>query len=216
MNVDEDRYVEERGRMVERQILSRGIRHERLLAAMRRVPRDQFVPTDVLPRAYHDGPLPIGNGQTISQPYIVALMTSLLDLTGDEKVLEIGTGSGYQTAILAEMGVAVYTVEIVETLSLSAQRLLARLGYANICYRVGDGTQGWAEHAPFDRIIGTAAPKRLPPTLGNQLVVGGWAVLPIGGFAQTLTVVRRTSDGMRTDDHGGVVFVPMTGEAQEL
>ncbi len=206
----------DREEMVERQIRPRGIRDERLLAALRSVPRERFVPPGSAGRAYDDGPLPIGERQTISQPYIVALMTSLLGLTGGERVLEIGTGSGYQTAILAEMGADIYTVEIVESLGAEARARLSDLGYAKIHYRVGDGTLGWPEAAPFDRILGAAAPRSFPLTLGEQLTVGGWAVMPIGDYSQQLVVVRREQDGFRTREHGGVLFVPMTGAAADL
>ena len=210
------RRVLDRAEMVERQIRSRGIRDTQLLDALGRVPREQFVAGGDVGRAYDDRPLPIGRQQTISQPYIVALMTSLLELRGNERVLEIGTGSGYQTAILAEMGVEVFTIEIVESLGLAAKSRLEGLGYERIHYRIGDGSVGWKETAPFDRIIAAAAPTRFPEPLGEQLALGGWAVLPVGTYPQRLIVVRRDAEGFRTEEHGGVLFVPMTGEAQKL
>jgi len=201
--------------MVQTQLIARGVRDPRVLDAMRRVPRERFVLPDYLERAFEDGPLPIGQGQTISQPYIVALMTEMLELTGDERVLEIGTGSGYQTAVLAELAREVYTVEIIPALSESAQRLLEELGYTNVSFRVGDGTDGWKEHAPFDRILVTAAPRQFPAELGEQLAVGGWAVVPVGGLVQELQRIRRTESGFTTEHGVGVRFVPMVGQASK-
>ena len=200
----------ERERMVAEQIEARGARDERVLEAMRAVPRDRFVPKPYTRLAYADSPLPIGKGQTISQPYIVAYMTSLLELSGGERVLEIGTGSGYQTAILAELARKVYTVEILESLSVKAQGLLAE--YENIRFRVGDGAEGWSEHAPFDRILVTAAPPTLPETLPAQLRVGGWLVAPVGGKRQELVKVSRLEDGFRRETKGRVRFVPLVGK----
>ena len=197
----------ERERMVAEQIEARGVRDERVLEAMRAVPRERFVPKPYARLAYEDCPLPIGKGQTISQPYIVAYMTSLLELSGEERVLEIGTGSGYQTAILAELAREVYTAEILESLSDRAQRLLAQ--YANIRFRVGDGAEGWAEHAPFDRILVTAAPPTLPETLPAQLRVGGSLVAPVGGKRQELVKVSRRADSFRRETKGRVRFVPL-------
>jgi protein-L-isoaspartate(D-aspartate) O-methyltransferase len=211
-----DDFVRQRETMVRTQLVARGLRDPRVLDAMRRVPRERFVLPDYLDRAFDDGPLPIGQGQTISQPYIVALMTELLELTGTERVLEVGTGSGYQTAVLAEVASEVYTVEIVESLAERARGLLGDLGYRNVRFRVGDGTEGWLEHAPYDRILVAAAPRRFPPELGEQLVVGGWAIVPVGGFAQELHRVRRTETGFETERGIGVRFVPMVGKASEL
>ena len=196
--------------MVAEQIEARGVEDERVLEAMRAVPRERFVPKPYVRLAYEDCPLPIGKGQTISQPYIVAYMTSLLELSGGERVLEIGTGSGYQTAILAELAREVYTVEILESLSVRAQGLLAE--YENIRFRVGDGSEGWFEHAPFDRILVTAAPTTLPAALPAQLRVGGWLVAPVGGKRQELVKVSRLEDSFRRETKGGVRFVPLVGK----
>lgn len=205
-----------RERMVETQLAHRGIHDERILAAFRHVPRERFMPENMRHEAYEDFPVPIGEAQTISQPYIVALMTELLELNGRERALEIGTGSGYQTAILAELVGHVYTVEIVPSLAKRAREVLTELGYENVSFRIGDGTEGWAEEAPFDRILLTAAPKTFPPALEEQLRVGGIAVAPVGGFLQELRRYVREPDGMRIEEHGGVRFVPMTGKAWKL
>jgi protein-L-isoaspartate(D-aspartate) O-methyltransferase len=200
--------------MVEEQIAARGVRDEAVLAAMRRVPRHEFVPEDQRRSAYADHPLPIGHGQTISQPYIVAYMTEALAVHGGQKVLEVGTGSGYQTAVLAEMGVDVYTIEIVEPLGEAAAALLERLGYA-VHARVGDGHDGWPEAAPFDGIIVTAAPGRVPAPLAAQLAQGGRLVIPVGRGFQELKVLRRTGEALEPLSTLPVRFVPMTGKALE-
>ena len=202
----------ERERMVAEQIEARGVGDERVLEAMRAVPRERFVPKPYARLAYEDCPLPIGKGQTISQPYIVAYMTSLLELSGGERVLEIGTGSGYQSAILAELAREVYTVEILESLSVRAQGLLAE--YENIRFRVGDGSEGWFEHAPFDRMLVTAAPTTLPASLPAQLRVGGSLVAPVGGKRQDLVKVSRLEDSFRRETKGGVRFVPLVGKGR--
>ena len=212
---DEDRRQAERDRMVEEQIARRGVTDARVLAALRRVPRHLFVPEPLRGQAYDDGALPIGQGQTISQPYIVAVMTSMLGLKGGERALEVGTGSGYQTAVLAEVAGEVCTVEIVASLSSHAQVLLARLGYRNVTFRMGDGYRGWAEQAPYDGIIVTAAPKRVPPALLDQLKVGGRLAMPVGDEAQELLKVERGKTGFREEWGIPVRFVPMTGEAQQ-
>ena len=205
----------EREEMVEEQIERRGIRDPRVLEAMRRVERHQFVPAGVRPFAYVDGPLPIGEGQTISQPYIVALMTELLDLKGAERVLEIGTGSGYQAAILGEIARDVYTIEIVPSLAEGAGRRLADLGYTNVLVRAGDGYLGWPEQAPFDGIIVTCAPDDIPKPLLEQLKVGGNMVIPVGEFPdQILYAVRKTETGIQKKEVIPVRFVPMTGLAE--
>ncbi len=211
----EDPTVERRHRMVDGQIRARGVTDPRVLDAMARVPRHLFVPEAVRGQAYDDYPLPIGEQQTISQPYIVALMTSLLELDGGEKVLEIGTGSGYQAAVLAELAREVYTIEILEPLAARAQRTLADLGYRNIRYRVGDGWSGWPEAAPFDGIIVTAAPEKVPQPLLDQLKVGGRLVIPVGSFFQDLLVLTKTAAGFEKRNVIPVRFVPMTGEAQK-
>jgi protein-L-isoaspartate(D-aspartate) O-methyltransferase len=211
---DDERWRETRERMVDSQIARRGITDARVLAAMRRVPRHLFVPDHLQDQAYDDGALPIGEGQTISQPYIVAIMTTLLDLKGGERVMEIGSGSGYQTAVLAEVAGEVYSVEIVERLSERACALLGRLGYDNVTFRVGDGYRGWEEHAPYDGVIVTAAPTHVPPALLEQLKVGGRLVLPVGDEDQELLKVVKEEKGLREEWVIPVRFVPMTGEAR--
>ncbi len=208
---------EERQRlaMVDAQIARRGITDRRVLEAMRRVPRHEFVPADVAARAYEDFPLPIGFGQTISQPYVVAYMTEVLQVAPKSRVLEIGTGSGYQAAVLADLGAVVFSIEIVPQLAERAGRTLARLGYSNVQVRAGDGYRGWPDAAPFDRIIVTAAPDHIPQPLIDQLAVGGRMVLPVGDFWQRITVVTKTRRGIVQQKTMDVVFVPMTGEAQK-
>ena len=195
--------------MVETQIRARGVRDERVLGVMGKVPRHLFVPESLRRSAYADEQLPIGEGQTISQPYIVAYMTESLALEGGEKVLEIGTGSGYQTAVLAEIAGTVFTVEIVETLARRARTVLDGLGYANIHYRVGDGTAGWPEEAPFDAVIVTAAAATLPKALEDQLALGGRMIAPVGAGAQELVLVRRERTGIRRESLLSVRFVPL-------
>ncbi len=205
-----------RARMVETQILARGVRDPRVLAAMRKVPRHKFVDSSERDRAYEDHPLPIAGSQTISQPYIVALMTELLALPEKAKVLEIGTGSGYQSAVLGELAAEVYSIEIVPALARSASDKLRELGYPNVTVREGDGYRGWPEHAPFDGIIVTAAPERIPQPLVEQLAVGGRMVIPVGGFFQELKVFTKQADGRVTEkDVLPVRFVPMTGEIEQ-
>jgi protein-L-isoaspartate(D-aspartate) O-methyltransferase len=201
-----------RGQMVESQIRGRGIRDERVLSALNRVERHRFVPPEYRSAAYADHPLPIGQGQTISQPYIVALMTALLELKGIEKVLEVGTGSGYQAAVLAELAKEVYTIEIVPTLAEAARIRLLDLGYRNIRVRAGDGYQGWPEAAPFDRIMVTAAPDQVPEPLLRQLKEGGRMVIPVGTSFQKLKKIVRRGGQIETTDVLPVRFVPMTGE----
>lgn len=196
-------------------VRSRGVSNPRVLAAMAVVPRHLFVPEKVRPQAYDDFPLPIGSQQTISQPYIVALMTSLLDLKGGEKVLEIGTGSGYQAAVLSKVAAEVYTIEILGPLSDGAQKAIGALGYDNIHFRVGDGYAGWPEAAPFDGIVVTAAPEKVPQPLLDQLKVGGKLVIPVGSFFQDLLVLTKTATGVERKNVIPVRFVPMTGEAQK-
>ncbi len=200
--------------MVQDQIAARGVTDERVLAAMRKVPRHEFVPADRREMAYRDHPLPIGHEQTISQPFIVAVMTELAAVGPKSKVLEIGTGSGYQAAILGEIAGEVYTIEIVEPLAARAKALLARLGYDNVHLRHGDGYQGWPDKAPFDAIVVTAAPPKIPEPLKHQLAVGGHLVVPVGAPRQDLRVITRTADGYEERSEFPVLFVPMTGEAQ--
>lgn len=198
--------------MVRTQIEARGIRDPRVLAAMRKVPRHRFVDEALIGQAYGDYPLPIGEQQTISQPYIVALMTEALELKGTEKVLEIGTGSGYQAAILAECAAQVFSVERLPTLADRARRILDALGYKNIKIKVGDGTLGWPEEAPFDGIIVTAAAPAIPQPLLNQLAKHGRMVIPVGDrYSQTLMVVRKTPEGLKYDYRGGCRFVKLIG-----
>jgi protein-L-isoaspartate(D-aspartate) O-methyltransferase len=183
----------------------------RVLAALRSVPRHQFVSSEVSDFAYTNRPLPIGHGQTISQPFIVALMTNLLQLKGSDRVLEIGTGSGYQAAVLSLLARDVYTVEIIAELGKTAALILSRLGYANVTTRIGDGYQGWEEHAPYDAIIVTAAPDHVPPPLIAQLKPGGRLVIPVGETIQELIMITKASDGTTTDTRIiPVRFVPLT------
>ena len=205
-----------RARMVETQIVARGVRNPRVLEAMRNVPRHLFVDPSQRDQAYEDHPLPIAGNQTISQPYIVALMTELLELTPGEKVLEIGTGSGYQSAVLSKLARQVFTIEIVPELARSASEKLAELGYKNVTVKEGDGYRGWPEHAPFDAIIVTAAPERIPQPLLDQLAPAGRMVIPVGGFFQELKVFHKEKDGRITEkDILPVRFVPMTGEVEK-
>jgi protein-L-isoaspartate(D-aspartate) O-methyltransferase len=210
-----DPFAAARATMVEEQIHRRGIDDRRLLDAFGATPRHLFVPPGEQREAYEDSPLPIGEGQTISQPYIVALMTSLLGLTGGEKVLEIGTGSGYQAAILARLASEVYTIEILAPLGRQAERVLADQGHANVNVRIGDGYAGWPEAAPFDAIIVTAAPPRIPEPLLAQLKVGGRMVIPVGSVFQDLQVITKTADGLEKRNVTPVRFVPMTGEVEK-
>lgn len=203
-----------RARMVAVQIEARGISDPLVLAALRKVPREQFVPEALRNLAYGDHPLPIGEGQTISQPYIVALMSELAGLRRGARVLEVGTGSGYQAAVLAEMGCEVYSIEIVESLATSAAERLRRLGYPSVRVRAGDGYRGWPERAPFAAILVTAAPGAIPPPLKEQLAMGGRLVIPVGGRFGHLVVVTRTKQGFETREVAPVAFVPMTGEAE--
>ena len=205
-----------RDRMVATQLEARGIRDPRVLTAMRTVPRHEFVPADVKALAYADSPLPIGHKQTISQPYIVALMTELAACRPDAKVLEVGTGSGYQAAVLAEVAKDVYSIEIVEPLAHQAEETLRRLGYGRVHVRTGDGYRGWPEAAPFDAILVTAAPGKVPAPLLAQLAPGGRLVIPVGEDYQMLEVHRRTDAGITVERKLPVRFVPMTGEADEV
>ena len=207
-----DSLARDRLRMVSEQLVTRGIRDERLLAAMREIPRHRFVPPSLVHQAYADAPLPIGEGQTISQPFIVAEMTQLLELSGTEKVLEIGTGSGYQTAVLCRLSLEVVTIERVTVLSDGARKVLGELGITNVVFRVGDGTLGSPVDAPFDRVIVTAASPDVPAPLFEQLVEGGVMVIPIGGrWEQELCVVRKESGRLRKAMVGGCRFVPLLG-----
>ncbi|HET6460843.1 MAG TPA: protein-L-isoaspartate(D-aspartate) O-methyltransferase [Syntrophales bacterium] len=211
-----DRYVKQRKRMVESQIRARGIRDARVLAAMEKVPRHLFVNEALRDQAYNDSPLPIDGGQTISQPYIVALMTEAMELTGKDKVLEIGTGSGYQTAILAELAEHVFSIDRVASLASAARRLLESLNYYNVAIRVGDGTYGWREEAPFDAIIVTAGAPNIPRTFVEQISIGGRLVIPVGGrHSQALIKITRLAEDpsdVKKEDLGGCRFVNLIGE----
>jgi protein-L-isoaspartate(D-aspartate) O-methyltransferase len=202
-----------RRRMVQEQLVERGIADPLVLAAMARVPREQFVSPRQAAFAYDDGPLPIGEGQTISQPYIVACMAEALGLARTDRVLEIGTGSGYAAAVLAEIAAEVYTVERIPRLAEGARQRLARLGRASVHVLTGDGTLGWPEHAPYDAIVATAGGPAVPPALLEQLAIGGRLVIPVGGsYAQRLVrVTRATAEDYRYEDLEAVAFVPLVG-----
>jgi protein-L-isoaspartate(D-aspartate) O-methyltransferase len=202
-----------RERMVETQIAARGVHDERVLEAMRKVPRHLFLDEALRDQAYSDHPLPIAEKQTISQPYIVALMTESLELNGTEKVLEIGTGSGYQSAILAELADRVFSIERYPDLAYRANSILQKLGYGNIIVRVGDGSLGWPDDAPFDGIIVTAGTPKIPQPLVDQLKMGGRLVVPVGDrFGQDLILVRRVAEGIKKTNLGGVRFVNLVGK----
>jgi protein-L-isoaspartate(D-aspartate) O-methyltransferase len=209
--LEPDDYTRLREHMVKQQIMARGIEDPRVLEAMRKVPRHLFVPEKYRAFSYRDHPLPIGQGQTISQPYIVAFMTEALDLKPDEKVLEIGTGSGYQAAILAELVKEVYTIEIVEKLGKRARQTLEMLGYKNIHVKIGDGYKGWPEKAPFDAVIVTCAPERIPEALVQQLNDGGRMIIPVGkaGAIQELVRAVKKKGKLKKKEVMRVRFVPM-------
>lgn len=204
-----DPYAAQRQAMVAQQIVARGVQDARVIAAMEKVPRHLFVPDNMQAHAYEDSPLPIGNNQTISQPYIVAYMTGQLDLKGTEKVLEVGTGSGYQAAVLAELAREVYTIEILEPLAVRARDQIEKAGYTNVHFRIGDGYQGWPEAAPFDAIIITAAPNQIPETLISQLKVGGRMIAPVGEWHQELLLVTKNKTDYSVKKLLPVRFVPM-------
>ncbi len=209
-------YLKQRIRMIDSQLRSRGIRDARVLKAMEKVPRHLFVGKTLMDQAYTDGPLPIGENQTISQPYMVALMTEALSLHGQEKVLELGTGSGYQTAVLAELAKHVFSIERIASLAEKAKKVLDSLDYANVTIRVGDGTSGWREESPFEAIIVTAGAPDVPKVLLEQLSVGGRLVVPVGNrFSQELLRITRLSEDLKsikTEDLGGCRFVSLIGE----
>lgn len=208
-----ENYGLNREEMVKTQLIPRGIHDPLVLDAMRKVPRDPFVPEKLKKHAYEDGPLPIGQDQTISQPYIVALMTEALGLNGENKTLEVGTGSGYQTAILAELSRAVYTVERIESLQNKAKSILEQLGYKNIYFKVVNGTLGWDEHAPYNAIIVTAGAPKIPNPLIEQLEEGGRLLIPVGDrFGQELIRITRQGGHISKESLGGVRFVNLIGE----
>ena len=211
----EEHWAKLRDDMVATQIAARGVRDTTVLTALRTVPRHLFVPPEVRAEAYADHPLPIGEGQTISQPYIVGLMTELLEVKPGDRVLEIGTGSGYQAAVLAALGCEVYTIEIRAALAHEADKRLVSLGYKNVHVRAGDGYAGWPDAAPFAGIVVTAAPERIPRPLLDQLAIGGHMVIPVGSFYQQLKVITRRGDkDFPESDVIPVRFVPMTGEVE--
>jgi protein-L-isoaspartate(D-aspartate) O-methyltransferase len=206
-------FAVERQRMVQEQLMPRGIHDHRVLGALSKVPREEFVPSDERGEAYEDGPLPIGHGQTISQPYIVAFMTEQLRLKPSDRVLEIGTGSGYQAAVLAELAADVYTIEIIAPLAKSAEATLARLGYKNVHVKVGNGYEGWPEQGPFDAIIVTCAPNHVPQPLTGQLKDDGRMTIPVGErFAQELYLLEKKNGQLKQAAVLPVRFVPMEGE----
>lgn len=212
----ERRLMRQRLLMVRRQLRNRGISDRRVLQAMARVPRHRFVSPAQVEQAYDDRPLPIGHGQTISQPYIVALMTELIRPGPNSRVLDVGTGCGYQAAVLAHLGATVYSVEIIPALAAEAQARLTRLGIDRVSLRTGDAFAGWPEAAPFDGIVVAAAPCHIPPTLVEQLAVGGRMVIPVGGRQQVLWLVTKQPDGRTVQTTiASVAFVPMTGEAAQ-
>ena len=213
VEMDAEKYRQARYEMVERQIAARGISGEKVLEAMRRVERHQFVPEQYRDYAYSDRPLPIGEGQTISQPYVVAFMTEILDLDKEDKVLEIGTGSGYQAAVLAEICDEVSTIEVNEILAEGARQALERTGYTSVHLRTGDGYQGWQEHAPFDAIIVTCAPSDVPLPLQEQLAEGGRMIIPVdAGFAQELILLKKSGGKLVRREVLPVRFVPMVND----
>jgi protein-L-isoaspartate(D-aspartate) O-methyltransferase len=214
---NQHQFARARRAMIERDLVSRGIRDRRVLEAMGSIERELFVPEKLSSRAYEDRPLPIGEGQTISQPYMVAFMTELLNLTGTERLLEVGTGSGYQTAVLGKLAAAVYSIEIIPKLSERAKVLLNRLGFDNVHLKVGDGFFGWEEQGPFDAILVTAAAAKIPEPLWRQLREGGRLIMPLGAEKQGQALVRVTkSDGKQVvEELTGVVFVPLTGAIRQ-
>ncbi len=214
--MDTEKKLEDmRKQMVEKQIRARGVKDQRVLDALTRVERHQFVPQGMESAAYDDNPLSIGEGQTISQPYIVALMTELARVQPASKVLEVGTGSGYQAAVLSVLAKEVFTIEIIPSLGNQAKEKLKSLGYENVHVRVGDGYQGWPDEAPFDAILVTAAPDHVPQPLIDQLKVGGKLVIPLGDYYQDLAVLTKTETGLQRETIIPVRFVPMTGEAED-
>ena len=206
----------ERDQMVQEQIMARGVSDPCVLHIMRTIPRHRFVLEPDVKEAYEDHPLPIGCGQTISQPYIVAFMTEALSIEPHERVLEIGTGSGYQAGVLSQLADKVFSIEIVGSFAKRAEETFNNLGINNVMVRAGDGYQGWPNEAPFGAIMLTAAPEHIPQPLLDQLEVGGRLILPLGRMSQRLILMKRTQDGWEKDELFPVAFVPMTGEAQKL
>ena len=211
-NVRGENFLKEREKMVQVQLEARGIRDTKVLEAMTKVPRHRFVPENMKRHAYNDEPLPIGEGQTISQPYIVAFMTEALCLRSSDRVLEVGTGSGYQSAILAEIVKEVYTVELIDSLSFNAQKALREMEYKNVFFKIGDGSLGWEEHSPYDAIMVTAAPSRVPAPLRNQLKIGGRMIIPVGSLFQELVLLVREKKKFKKKKLLPVRFVPLVSE----
>ena len=212
--VAEDAFAAQRRTMVD-ELRRRGVTKAEVLAAMEQVPRHLFVPDDVRAQAYSDQPLALGGGRSVYQPYVVALMTSLLELKRGDRVLEVGTGSGYHAAVLSRIAREVYSIEIVETVASQASKKLSVLGYHNVAVKVGDGYQGWPDKAPFDAILLSAAPPHIPKPLLNQLRVGGRMVVPVGGFFQDLQVITKVADGLETRNIIPVRLAPMTGRVRD-
>ena len=206
----DDIYQQKRWEMVEDQIISRGVSNPNVIDAMLKVKRHLFAPDKYLDSAYDDRPIPIEHGQTVSQPYMVALMTELLDPSLGKKILEIGTGSGYQTAVLAEIGCQVFTVEIIEEITARSRKILDSMGFDNITYKIGDGYQGWEKHAPYEAIIVTAAPTEIPEKLLDQLASPGRMVIPVGQASQDLFLIKKSVQGIEKKRITAVRFVPMT------
>jgi protein-L-isoaspartate(D-aspartate) O-methyltransferase len=210
-----DSFWQQRQQMVLAQIKQRGISTPAVLAAMSTVPRHYFVSSELAPFAYSDSALPIDYGQTISQPYIVAYMTEIAEIQPTDKVLEIGTGSGYQAAILGELAQQVYTIEIIPELAQKARHILKKLGYENILVKIGDGYQGWSKYAPYDAILVTAAPEKIPPALVEQLALNGKMIIPVGKYYQEIVIITKTNDGITKQKTIPVRFVPMTTNSEE-
>jgi len=211
----EQTYADQRHQMVQRQVVARGVTDDAVLQAMETVPRHRFVAANLTQLAYQDAPLPTSHGQTISQPYVVAFMTAAAGLSPQSRVLEVGTGSGYQTAVLAELAAEVYSVELLPDLAQQAQATLAQLDYGNVHVKQGNGYEGWADYAPYDAIVVTAAPTRIPTALVDQLALGGRLVVPVGYSSQTLLVVTKRATGLATEYTIPVRFVPMVGEGEK-
>lgn len=207
--MSEEKFKKQREEMVENQIKARGIKDSRILQAMKKVPRHKFVPENYVDYAYQDEPVPIGEGQTISQPYIIAYMSEVLQLKEKDKVLEVGTGSGYQAAILAEIVEIVFTIEVIQSLSLRAKKIITELGYRNIYFKVGDGTLGWEEKGPYDAVMVTAAPSSIPARLQEQLGEGGRMIIPVGETYQDLYLVRKEKNKIKKKRLLPVRFVPL-------
>lgn len=216
VNYRKDEFQIQRLQMVEKQIRARGIKNKAVLKAMSKVPRHLFVDPSFADLAYQDHPLPLAHNQTISQPYIVAYMTEAAEISPKDKVLEIGTGSGYQAAVLGELAKEVYTIEIIPQLAESARKTLSQLGYRNVHVKTGNGYEGWAEYAPYNKIIVTAAPQDIPEALVQQLAINGKMVIPVGSLEQEMMVIIKTPNGLRKEKTIPVRFVPMTGHSPNV